>query len=113
MKNRLLPVGVALLLVTWGCDDSVATPVAASCSYFVTPTAFNASGVGETTTVNVNTGSSCAWMTMSNSAFLVVVGSGTGSGTATVTAEPNTVLPFRMGTVTIAGQTVTVRQADH
>jgi hypothetical protein len=65
--------------------------------------------------VNVNTSSGCAWDATSNAAFIGVSGGGTGSGSVTLTIASNAAPPYlaRTGTATVAGQSVTVNQADH
>jgi hypothetical protein len=61
----------------------------------------------------VTTNSGCAWTAASNAAWLTVFSGASGSGTGTVElrADPNPGAQ-RTGTVTIAGQTYTVTQAE-
>jgi uncharacterized protein (TIGR03437 family) len=68
---------------------------------------------GGTGTVNVTTAGGCAWTATSNANWLTVTSgaSGTGNGTVGFTAQANTG-PARSGTLTIAGQTFTVNQAN-
>ena len=55
----------------------------------------------------------CGWTAVSNDGFLSVSSgaTGTGSGTVGYAAAANAAVSFRTGTLTIAGQTVTVTQA--
>jgi hypothetical protein len=56
----------------------------------------------------------CAWTSQSNASWIAIVGAGSGSGNGTVsyTVAAYTGKPKkRSGTMTIAGQTVTVRQS--
>ena len=64
-------------------------------------------------TLSINTASGCSW-TLSNSAgFITIVGanSGSGNGSVKLAVAANTGPP-RQGSVTIAGQTFTVQQAE-
>jgi hypothetical protein len=83
-----------------------------SCSYSISPTvaAFGANGGDSRVVVTAQAG--CSWSTMSNSGWLSVTSgaSGAGSEAVTVHAAANTG-GSRSGTVTIAGQTLSVTQA--
>jgi hypothetical protein len=83
------------------------------CSYAVSPTTIAAGGSASTSTVTVTAGAGCGWTAVSNAAFIAVTsgGSGTGNGTVTVSIDANTGAA-RSGTLTIAGQTVTVNQSS-
>jgi uncharacterized repeat protein (TIGR01451 family) len=68
---------------------------------------------GGATNVNVTSASgSCTWNAVSNSAFIHVTGgaSGSGSGVVNLSIDANTTGTSRSGTLTIAGQTVTIFQ---
>jgi hypothetical protein len=82
------------------------------CSYTVSPATALIAAPGAAATVTVTTASTCTWTAVSNDAFLSISsgGSGTGNGTVTVAVAANTGAA-RSGTLTIAGQTVTVSQA--
>ena len=68
------------------------------------------SAFGESVSVIVSTGQDCPWSATSNSGFLSVSpSSGTGRDSVTITAAANTGSE-RTGTVTVAGQTVTIEQ---
>jgi uncharacterized protein (TIGR03437 family) len=89
------------------------TQAAAACSYSVNPTSQSLTSQGGSATVTVTTASHCSWTAASNAAWLSISGSlnVTGSGTVTYSASINNG-PARTGTLTIAGQTVTVTQAS-
>ena len=113
MKNRFA-VYATIALGGWGCGDGAVSPTA-TCTYSVFPSTLSVGGPASTATVNVNTGSGCTWNANSNAAFITVSGGGTGSGSVTLTIASNAAPPYlaRAGTATVAGQTVTVSQADH
>jgi hypothetical protein len=86
----------------------------APCAYTVTPTTQNMPYGGGNATIDVaNTqGTGCTWNATTNSSFLTIIegANGSGSGKVTARASLNTG-PQRTGTVTVAGQTVSVIQA--
>lgn len=69
-------------------------------------------GVGGSATISVTTNSGCAWAVSATSSFFTVtsVTSNNGPGTVAITVTEN-VGDARSGTLTVAGQTVTVNQA--
>ncbi len=96
------------------------------CGYTVTPTAFTVPSAGGDRSVSVSTfpklgtltkggprnASLCPWTAVSNSPFITILTGATGTGNGTVTFR---VAAFagsgtRTGTMTVAGQTVTVTQ---
>jgi hypothetical protein len=96
-----------------GQTVTVAQAAAATCSYAISPlTQSLAAAGGPGTPIAVASGDGCSWTATSNVDWLVVNsgGSGSGNGTVNFTAAPN-LAAERVGTVTIAGQTVTVTQA--
>ena len=93
--------------------DSVPAPPFA-CAYVLSPTAFN--GVpssGSTLQVTVTTDQRCTWSTSSNTAWILPLSGSTGTGNGTVALS---ILAnsggARAGTVTIAGQDVTINQLN-
>ncbi|MBI4477249.1 MAG: VCBS repeat-containing protein [Acidobacteria bacterium] len=86
---------------------------APSCSYSITPTsqAFGAtSGSGS---VSVTSGTGCGWTATSNVSW-VTIGSGSagsGNGTVSYSVASNSTSSARSGTLTVAGQTVTISQS--
>ena len=84
---------------------------APGCSYEVSPTTHDAPATGGTVPVSVFAGSGCAWEATSSVPWITFSGASSGSGAMTVSlvVSANTGAS-RDGTVTIGGQTVTVRQ---
>lgn len=84
-----------------------------ACRLTVSPTTMGVAAGGGTKTITVTNieGSNCNWTAVSNSSFVTVSSgsSGTGSGTVTLTVPVNS-STSRSGTVTVAGQTVTLNQ---
>ncbi|HEX8458649.1 MAG TPA: Calx-beta domain-containing protein [Pyrinomonadaceae bacterium] len=85
-----------------------------TCGYSISPSSRAARPAGETFTVNVTAQSGCAWAAASNSNFINVTSgaSGSGDGVVTLIALSNGSGVPRTGTVTIAGQTLTVTQSE-
>jgi uncharacterized protein (TIGR02145 family) len=93
--------------------DVTVTQVA-PCTYFISPTSDNFSSDGGTETVSVTTSrSDCAWSTSENLGWVTLSPtSGTGNGSVNVSVTTNTGAA-RSGSVTIAGQTYTITQANY
>ena len=72
------------------------------------------SGAGGSATFAVNTGSTCTWSVTNNASFATVspTSTQTGSGTVSFSVGENPG-DTRTGTLTIAGQTVTISQAPN
>ena len=87
---------------------------ATGCVFDVSPGTIAVPGSGGTRLFAVTAvqGTSCVWTAVSNSAFLTVTdgSSGVGSGTSTVLVAKSDV-ESRSGTLSIAGQTITVNQS--
>ena len=98
------------------CSDSDTpsspTPQSPACTYTLSTSTLTIAATGATATVGVTANSGCAWTATSNAGFVAINSGSTSSGTATVglTIAENSG-DSRTGTVTIAGQTVTVSQA--
>jgi hypothetical protein len=88
---------------------SQAAPVAV-CTYSVSDTTLSVFPFGGVRSVDVTTGSGCSWTATSRASWIDIIrgANGTGSGTVTFVAYPG---GTRSGTLTIAGQTVTVNQS--
>ena len=82
------------------------------CTFVVSNTNVTVSSGGGTATITVTTGATCNWTATSNAAFITITSgaNGTGNGTVTFSVTANSGAA-RSGTLTIAGQTVTVTQA--
>lgn len=84
-----------------------------ACTYSVSPTALNVGAEGGTGSVSVTaSGSSCSWSAGSNAGWIrITSGSNViGSGTVQFAVDGNSG-SARSGTLTVAGQTITVNQA--
>lgn len=84
------------------------------CSYTAAPTTQNVAAAGGTGTVNVTTTADCGWTAASNVSWINVTAGtpGKGNGPVSYTVAANIANVARTGTLTIAGQTVTVTQAE-
>jgi subtilisin family serine protease len=88
------------------------TQAAFTCSYAVSPLAASFSAAADNGSVNVTVDVACAWQAASNDAWIAVqTSNGVGSGTVNFTVTANTSVA-RTGTLTVAGQTVTIQQAS-
>jgi hypothetical protein len=81
------------------------------CSFTINPATHTMPAAGGSVTVSVGAAASCAWTASSNAPWLTVVSgaNGSGPGAVQVDAQSNAGAP-RTGTVTIAGQTLSVSQ---
>jgi hypothetical protein len=90
------------------------TQSGAACSVTVSPTSAAIGSGGGPATVTVTTTPGCGWTAVSNASWLILTSSASGTGMSTVnyTALANTATPrrLRIGTLTVAGQTVTVTE---
>lgn len=85
---------------------------ALACTYALSTTSVTFGDIGGTATVTVTAPSACGWTAVSNASFVTVTSaaSGTGNGSVTFTVSGHGGQGPRTGTLTIAGQTVTVNQ---
>jgi hypothetical protein len=82
------------------------------CSYAINPSTLSLGPAAQAVQVAVLAGTGCAWTLANNVPWLAASPpGGTGNGTVTLTPQPNPVAAARTGTVTIAGQMVTITQA--
>jgi hypothetical protein len=88
------------------------TQASAACSYTVSPTSDTAAAGGETGSTSVTAQAGCSWTATSNATWITITSgsSGSGNGTVSYTVAANTAILSRTGTLTVAGQTVTVTQ---
>lgn len=97
---------------TTGAYSTTATfRTASACAFTLSTNNVAIVTAGGAATVTVTADSSCAWTAASNASFIAITSgtSGTGNGTVGFTVAQNTGTA-RVGTLTIAGQTVTVTQ---
>jgi hypothetical protein len=108
MTLRRCAVAIAVLLVSWcGLDVRAAE---AQCTYSVSPTTVSAPSTGMNGSISVITGSSCAW-TLTSSVPWITVTSGGMSGLGSASYNVAATTTARTGTLTVAGQIVTVTQS--
>jgi hypothetical protein len=83
------------------------------CNYTVTPTTYSIPASGGTRNLTITSSAGCPWTAASNADWITVTSgpNGTGSGTATLDVASFSG-PSRSGTVTVAGQTVTITQGE-
>ncbi|HEU5254426.1 MAG TPA: BACON domain-containing carbohydrate-binding protein [Vicinamibacterales bacterium] len=98
-------------------DQTVSVHQAAGtvpCSYTVTPLTTSVTKTGGTgSPITIDTQTGCAWTAASNATWLVITSATSGSGDASVSfraSENMDTTAGRSGTLTVAGQTVTVSQ---
>jgi len=86
------------------------TQGAGSCSYSVSPTSQTVPSTGTNSSISVVTGSSCPWTATSSVAWITITrgASSMGLASADYTVAPTTL--YRVGTLTVAGQTITITQ---
>ena len=97
-----------------GTDESdVSNAVSFDCTATVTPTALAQSAAAGSGIITVGVFNSCGWLAASTVPWITIAGDagGTGSGTVGFAVAANATATPRVGTLTIAGQTVTVTQA--
>ena len=87
--------------------------VSAPCAFAIEPTNQSIAAGGGSATVNVTTAAGCSWTAASQSQWITVTNgaSGNGNGAVALTIAANSGAA-RTGTVTIAGQTYSVNQAE-
>ena len=82
-----------------------------NCSFSISPQLQSFISSGGTGSVNVTLSNNCDWTAVSNNSWITITSSNSGVGSGTVTysvaANPG---PTRIGTMTIAGKTFTVKQ---
>ena len=83
------------------------------CSYTASPTTQAMAAGGGAASVAVTTTGGCAWTATGALGWVTVTSGGTGAGNGTVsyTVAANTSTTSRTGTLTVAGQTITITQA--
>ena len=117
MRRLSLVWAVAALVMAGACskkaESTSPTAPTPTCTYNISSTSLSVAGAGGTAFLSVTAGAGCAWTASSNSAFVTLTSaaSQTGNGTVNVTVAENSG-DARTGTLTVAGQTVTISQAS-
>jgi hypothetical protein len=100
----------ALVVLAWLAGPSPAE--ARQCSYTLTPTSFAVGSTAGLRTLSIITGTQCSWTAVSAVSWITVTSgaAGSGIGAVTISIQENATGAPRSGTLTIAGQTVSVTQ---
>jgi hypothetical protein len=87
-------------------------PPTPGCSYDVAPGRTSLAAAGDDITVAVTAPTGCAWSASSNASWISIAsgGAGSGSGSVRVSVSANNGAAARTGTISVAGQTVTIEQ---
>jgi hypothetical protein len=94
-------------------DQTVTVNQGPGCTYAISPESQTVAAAGGPGTVNVTTETGCAWSATSHADWISIVGNSTGSGNGTLNFTVAALVgSTRTGTMTIAGRTFTVQQAD-
>src|SRR5256712_6031412 len=105
--------GTAARTGTLSVDGQTVTVAQAgqTCSYTLSPTTASAPAAGAALSTSVSTSTACSWTAASNATWISITAgaSGSGNGTVNYTVATNTGTT-RTGTLTVAGQTVSVTQ---
>ena len=105
----------------WAIGYTMANPpTPGTCTYSISTTGASMPLNGGTGTINVTaTGSSCSWTAQSNEPWITITAGakGTGNGIVSYSVAPNSPTanmgaPARSGTISVAGYTFTVNQAN-
>ena len=85
----------------------------AACTYSASPTLQSFGSSGGSGSVAVTASSGCGWTAVSNASWITITSgaSGTGNGTVNYTVAPNTSTTPLSGSLTVAGQTITITEA--
>lgn len=93
-------------------EQTVQIAQASGCTYTVSPLTQEVGGTGGTVAVSISTAAGCSWTARSAVAWITLsTPSGAGPGQVSFAVAPN-LSPTRSGTITVAGQTLTVTQAS-
>ena len=92
----------------------VVNQAGAACSHVLSPTSAAVGAGSAGGSVAVSTSAGCAWAASSSTSWVTITAgaSGSGSGSVTYTVLPNGSTQPRIATLTIAGQSFVVNQAD-
>jgi hypothetical protein len=96
-----------------GQTFTVNQAAAAPCTYSISPASATYPKAGGGASVAVTASTGCSWTAVSNADWITISGGASGSGNGTVTyavAEYTGKPKKRNGTITIAGETFSVRQ---
>ena len=106
---RLLVLTALCLVALSGCDSNPAQP---TCTYTLSATSMTMGAAGGAGSITVSTGSGCSWTGSSAASWITATGgtSASGPGTFAFTVAALTGPASRTGSLTVAGQSVSVTQ---
>ncbi|HVM60721.1 MAG TPA: choice-of-anchor tandem repeat GloVer-containing protein [Verrucomicrobiae bacterium] len=113
-SSNALSGSMTIAGLTFTVTEDGAGSSTGSCTFTVSPTTITMTEKGGKKSVSVKTkGTSCDWTAVSNDSFITITAgaSGTKSGKVEFMVPGNTNTTALSGTITVAGQTVTVNQA--
>ena len=112
--SRFAPLAATLLAMLPACGESNSPiePSPGPCSYSLSASSLSFGVSGGPGSVNVTAASHCTWTAASDRGWMTITSgsSGTGNGVVSVSVTPNPNTTERTGTLTIAGQSVAVRE---
>lgn len=111
-KDRTLaPVLFVILAISMDTSGVFAQMgMGAPCTYAVSMTGQSFGGNGGSGTVAVTTPPNCSWSAGSSDGWIMASGGGNGDGTLYYTVAPNDTAIPRSGSITVAGQSVTITE---
>lgn len=110
---RYLALLVVLGVALSACDKSSPTePTPAPCTFTLSTSSLSFNASGGSNSVTVSAASHCTWSAASDRAWMSITSgaSGSGDGVVNISVTPNPTDGVRTGTLTIAGQSVSVRE---
>ncbi len=98
--------------ITVAGQTATVTQAGVPCSFTASPTAATPGGNGGALSVTVTAQAGCNWTATTATSWITITGgsSGSGNGTVNYTVAVNPASTTRTGSLTVAGQTVTVTQ---
>src|SRR5271157_741178 len=98
--------------LTMSMPHTVAANFSGACTYSLLATSVPAPAGATTQSVGVLSGAGCAWAASSNTSWIAITSGavGAGNGSVTFSVAANLAASVRIGTLTVAGRTVTVTQ---
>ncbi len=114
-KNVLRSLPLVVLIAGFpacGENGSPTQPTPSPCSYSLSASSLSFAASGGSGSVTVTAGAQCTWTASSDRGWMSITSgaSGAGNGVVGVSLTPNTNTTERTGTLTIAGQSVAVRE---
>lgn len=108
-----VPTFLALSVAMPACQGSPTRPAPASCAYVVVASTSTFEANGGTASLGVSTTAGCPWTASAQVPWIVIAsgGSGTGPGSVTFRVEPNAQTADRTGVITVASESMAVRQS--